>query len=239
MVDAQQSALDTAETQREATRRFLADAAHQLRTPMAGLRASAEQLLAEHDAQARDRLLANVVRETARSSRLVDALLRMTELEHQPVQRIPTDLTALCRDEIDRACSLAPQLRIELRTADPPVGSIDIDPHAVRDALANLLDNARRHAATTVRISLLRDDDLIVVRVDDDGPGIAEKDKDRVFERFASLDGKGGSGLGLPIAREVARTHGGDLSCEHSGFVFTVAIRDNAPDAPCAGSANE
>ncbi|MDQ3974791.1 MAG: HAMP domain-containing histidine kinase [Actinomycetota bacterium] len=226
MVAAQHSALRSAEAEREHTRRFLADAAHQLRTPMAGLRASAEQLLQEQDPQLRDRLLANVVRETARASRLVTALLRMEQLEHEQLRRVPTEMVEVCRQEAERARSLAPQLRIELDLVDPPDGPIEVDPDAIHDALGNLMDNARRHARTAVRLAVTSEGDIAVVRVNDDGPGIPAEDTERAFERFASLDGKGGSGLGLPIARGVARAHGGDLVYEGGAFVLRVPTWD-------------
>ena len=224
MVDAQQSARDRAEAEHEATRRFLADAAHQLRSPMAGLRASAEQLLQEQDPLSRDRLLANVVRETARASRLITALLRMARLEHEEVRRVSTDLIELCGEEIERARSLAPHLRIDLIAPHPSDGKVDVDPSALHDALANLLDNARRHAQTTVWVDVASEGGTAVVRVKDDGPGVPRDDRERIFDRFASLDGKGGSGLGLPIARSVARIHGGDLVYAQGAFVLRVPI---------------
>lgn len=224
MVDAQQSAVDRAEAERESTRRFLADAAHQLRTPMAGLRASAEQLLQEQDLESRDRLLANVVRETARASRLITALLRMARLEREQVRRVPTNLLDVCGQEVERARSLAPELVIELRAPNPAECTVEADPTALHDAVANLLDNARRHARTTVRVDVTLDGSVAVVRVDDDGPGVPPEDAERIFDRFASLDGKGGSGLGLPIARGVARIHGGDLVYGGSGFVLRVPV---------------
>ncbi len=226
MVAAQQSALRSAEAEREHTRRFLADAAHQLRTPMAGLRACAEQLLQEQDPQVRDRLLANIVRETARASRLVTALLRMEQLDHEQLHRVPTEIVEVCRQEAERARSLAPHLRIDLDLVDPPDGPIEVDPDAIHDALGNLMDNARRHARTAVRLQVTREGDVAVVQVADDGPGIPAEDTERAFERFASLDGKGGSGLGLPIARAVARAHGGDLVYEGGAFVLRVPTWD-------------
>lgn len=224
MVDAQQAALDRAEAEREKTRLFLADAAHQLRTPVAGLRASAEQLLSEEDPRSRDRLLGNVVRETARASRLITDLLRMARLEHDEIRPVPTDLGDVCAQEVESARSLAPHLRIDLDVPETAVGKVDVDPTALHDALANLLDNARRHARSVVAVHVDREGDTAVVRVDDDGPGVPPEHTERVFDRFASLDGKGGSGLGLPIARGAARAHGGDVVYRAAGFVLTVPI---------------
>lgn len=224
MVDAQQAAVDRAKAERESTRRFLADAAHQLRTPMAGLRASAEQLLQENDPRLRDRLLANVVRETARASRLIAALLRMARLEHEKMRRVRTDLMQVCTKEVERARSLAPHLVIEVRATDFADGKVQADPTALHDALSNLLDNARRHARMAVSVAMSLEDGMAVVRIEDDGPGVPPEDGERIFDRFASLDGKGGSGLGLPIARGVARMHGGDLVYAEGAFVLRVPV---------------
>ena len=225
MVDAQDRAVRSAEDERQRTRRFLADAAHQLRTPMAGLRASAEQLLQEADSATRDRLLSNVVRETARASRLVTALLRMARAEQSPLRRSPVDMQNLCRQEVERARGLAPHLDVALDVGEPFESPIHADAEAIHDAVGNLLDNARRHARTTVRLQVSGQADAVVVRVRDDGPGIPPEHRERVFERFASLDGRGGSGLGLPIARAVARAHGGDLVYASGEFVLRVPVQ--------------
>jgi signal transduction histidine kinase len=102
--------------------------------------------------------------------------------------------------------------------------------------LTNLVDNAERHAASTVTVSAHRDGDEAVLEVQDDGPGIPPEQRNLVFERFARLDTArnketGGTGLGLPIAREIAAQHGGTLSIEDSEqgarFVVRIPIRDS------------
>jgi signal transduction histidine kinase len=215
-------------------RRFLADAAHQLRTPIAGIRACAETLLrqpAEHD---RDALLLNVVRETSRASRVMTGVLRMARVDHGEILTFRTcDLVGLCADEVDRARALAPDLEVSLRVEGAPPRRPELDRNVVCEVLANVLDNARRHAAHRIDVVVDAADHTVEVRVVDDGPGVPDALVERAFDRFVSLDGKGGSGLGLPIARGLARAHGGDLTYE-GGFVLRLPTE--AP-VECGGAA--
>ena len=226
MIEALQEALDDARLSEELSRRFLADAAHQLRTPIAGIRACAETLLRGTGPEARDRLLADVVRETARASRLMQSLLRLARLDRgEGLSTRPSDLVALCRAEADRARVLAPDLNISVHVVGPPPPAVPLDDKGVQEIVANLLDNARRHAVTRVDVMIRTGDGDVEVGVTDDGFGVAADAVDRIFERFVSLDGKGGSGLGLPIARELARAHGGDLAYRSKVFVLTLPTR--------------
>lgn len=205
-------------------RRFVADAAHQLRTPMTGIQASAEALLRGAPASVRDALLANLVRETSRSARLIADLLKLARLdEGEPLRPAALDLVSLCRDEISRAWSLAPQLDVVLRAPALDWG-VEVDENAVREILANLLDNARRHARSQIEVVLQADDEAVEVRIGDDGPGVAPDMVGRIFERFVTLDGLGGSGLGLAIGRELARAHGGDLGYREGAFVLRLPV---------------
>ena len=138
MIDALDEAVHEARDAETRSRRFLADAAHQLRTPLAGLRASAETLLAHPDGPDRDRMAANVARESARLSRLVSSLLQVARLDRgEPPARRPTDLRRLVAGELERQRALAPTLTFELDTV-PDLPTVSCDPHAIRDALANL-----------------------------------------------------------------------------------------------------
>jgi signal transduction histidine kinase len=93
-------------------------------------------------------------------------------------------------------------------------------------ALANLLDNARRHAAGRIELTVGTDQaSQLEIRLADDGPGLPLEMAERAFERFVSLDGKGGTGLGLAIARELARAHGGELSYQGGAFVLRLPMR--------------
>ena len=222
MLDALEKAVARAEDQQERTRRFLADAAHQLRTPIAGIRASVEAALTSPDPAEQDRLMANLVRETSRANRLLRDLLTMARLDTgRPPSHDRVDLAALCRDEIERARSLAPGLDVRHDAeVDPFV--IVADATGLREAVANLFDNARRHARTDILVTFRTDDGWVRIEVADDGPGVRREARELIFERFATLDGHGGSGLGLPIARSIARAHGGGLSCDDGRFVLRI-----------------
>lgn len=225
MLDALEQAVERATKEEERSRRFLADAAHQLRTPITGIRAATELLLQEDDPEVRDRLIANSVRETARAGRLITALLHMARLDRaEPPARVPSDIVALCSGELERARAFAPHLKIDLAASAAPRAPVPIATDELRDAVANLMDNARRHALRSVRMTLAADARCLTVEIDDDGPGIPPGAEELVFERFATLDGKGGSGLGLPIARAVARAHGGDLVYEDGRFVLRLPL---------------
>ncbi|MDP9070454.1 MAG: PAS domain S-box protein, partial [Actinomycetota bacterium] len=232
------AALEEARSSEARTRRFLADAAHQLRTPVTGIQACAETLLLDPDPAHADGLLAHLVQETARAGRLIKALLQTARLDQGiGVTRRPCDLAALFEEELDRARALAPELTLVLADGGWQGRPVDIDPDVVREILANLLDNARRHARSAIEVSLTSSGSTVEVCVGDDGPGLAPEVLDRAFQRFVSLDGKGGTGLGLPIARGLAEAHGGTLHYEDGRFVLRLPVppsthADGHPDAP-------
>ena len=222
-LSALQSALEEARSSEETTRRFLGDAAHQLRTPLAGIRACAETLLRGADPADADRLLATMVRETSRAGRLISALLRMARLEQGELgaPAAPVDVVALCAAEVERLRLLSPDLDVELEVPGTCAGPMMLDGVGLQEILGNLGDNARRHAASRIRLVLELHDGGLRLAVLDDGPGVPDEQREEVFERFVSLDGRGGSGLGLPIARGLARAAGGDLVYD-GGFVLRL-----------------
>ena len=181
---------------------FVADAAHELRSPLAALRTTVEVVLAHPDAYAPAELAQDLHAEVLRLGRLVDDLLVLARLGAVPARRTVLDLGALAR-AVARG-----RAGVVVTGAGGGLGDED----GVRRVLGNLLDNAQRHAASAVHVAV--DDGQ--VQVDDDGPGVPEADRERVFERFTRLDDArgrdaGGSGLGLSIARETAREAGGDV----------------------------
>lgn len=181
---------------------FVADAAHELRSPLTALRTTVEVVLAHPEAYAPAELAADLHGEVLRLGRLVDDLLVLARLGAVPARLSRLDLGALARSVA------AGRAGVQVHGSGAAVGDAD----AVRRVLANLLDNAQRHAASAVRVEV-RDG---WAQVDDDGPGVPPADRERVFERFHRLDDArgrdaGGSGLGLSIARETAREHGGDV----------------------------
>jgi PAS domain S-box-containing protein len=226
-----EQALDRTRRSDERSRQFLADAAHQLRSPVAGVRACAETLLRATSERDRDALLADLVRETARAGRLISALLRLARVDQGGIpEPQKCDIIALCQSEVDRTRMLAPELDVALQVGDLPDEEPAVDPVSVTEILSNLLDNARRHAATTIRMHVDVSPDELRILVADDGSGIPEEAVGKVFERFVSLDGKGGSGLGLPIARGLARASGGDLTYDSQGFLLTLPLRSWLPE---------
>lgn len=224
MVDALEGALGEARASDEASRRFLADAAHQIRTPIAGIRASVAALMRTTDERDRERLLDNLAVEAQRTSRLLGALLRVARLDqHQETNLQPTNLLDITRSEIDRRRQLSTSVTYSLNAPDGDSAQLLGNPEALEEAISNLLDNAARHAERAVRVDLTVAGSDIVVAVHDDGPGVPPHLRERIFERFVSLDGDG-SGLGLPIARGIADNHGGTLEFRDGAFVLRLPI---------------
>jgi two-component system, OmpR family, sensor kinase len=219
----------------ERMRRFLADASHELRTPIAGVQASAETLLRTSPGPAaREKLVLQILREAHRAGRLVDDLLAMTRLE----QRIPLaveqfDLVPLTAAAVELTQELAPAVKVEL---DAPARSqLHGDPRRIRQLLDNLLSNARHATPEGGHIIVRVSDHTAEVQVEviDTGAGIPPPDRERIFERFTRLAGTypgapdgsapdsnapdsnapNGSGLGLAIARGIASAHSGSLTC--------------------------
>jgi two-component system, OmpR family, sensor kinase len=225
MLDELEDAVTRAQDAEERTRRFVDDAAHQLRTPIATLRAAVEVLLSTEEPDQRDLLMSHLVRETARANRLLNDLLLMARLDAgRPPERHPVDLAALTLDEVERTRTVAPDIEVRYVEPDAPPPPVEADANRLREVVANLLDNARRHADTLVTAHLAADGAGVRLRVDDDGPGVAPEARTLVFERFATLDGMGGSGLGLPIAWAIARAHGGDVTCDDDGFEVWLPV---------------
>ncbi|MGH9190759.1 MAG: sensor histidine kinase [Acidimicrobiales bacterium] len=223
-------ALREAKESEARTRQFLDDAAHQLRTPVAGIQACAETLLRGSGVDDRDRLLAAMVGETTRAGRLIKALLTMARLEHgQELTLRPCDLGDICWAEAARSQSLAPAIHVKVVTGPRPAQMPLLDASAVREILSNLVDNALRHSRSTITLTVSDAGDPVEVRVGDDGAGLSPRLAASAFERFVSLDGRGGTGLGLPIAQELARAHGGELTYEDRFFVLRFPGVGRAP----------
>ena len=227
MLDALETAIDEARASDAATRRFLADASHELRNPIAALQASVETLLREQpDRPERDRLEAAVARDSERLGRLVNDLLGLARLEAHPT-RVATDLAAVARPLVEHARARAPQATLTLSADDDT--TVYGDPDALERVLRNLIDNALAAIGPVGRIhvQLRRVNGYIQTLVADDGPGVAQQQRERIFERFVRLDAsKPGHGLGLAIARRIARQHHGDLTCDPTpnGASFTLSL---------------
>lgn len=219
-------ALDDARTAEATTRRFLADVAHQLRTPITGIQASAEVLAGGHttDDATRDRLLGNIVFETARAGRLMASILRMARIDQgEPVRCAPTDVAALCETTTESFRVRTPRLRFAVDATGVRGPHPAIDGHVAEEILSNVLDNARRHARHEVTVAVRTTPSGVEFEVADDGPGLPAGREQAAFDRFVSLDSAGGSGLGLAVARSLARAHGGDVRWSGRSFLISLA----------------
>ncbi|MEU1429963.1 HAMP domain-containing sensor histidine kinase [Nocardia sp. NPDC005746] len=231
MLDALEGALrDTAAAEARARaseqqiRAFVGDAAHELRTPITGVRSLAEAVLqqpTDTDPEDRQRMLLLLVRETHRAGRLVDDLLDLARIDAGlQLRREPVDLRALAAAQLDSMRMLYPDTEFRL-TGDAV--TVSADPERITQILTNLLSNAcqamRDHGSATVDVRRSESGSSTVeLTVSDTGPGIPAAARERVFDRLVRLDSArdtrpDGSGLGLAIARGLARAHGGDLAC--------------------------
>ncbi|MCD2194533.1 ATP-binding protein [Actinomycetospora endophytica] len=197
------------------TRRFLSDAAHELRTPLAGMQTLAETLVrdSDDDRETREELAIALVRETSRASSLVTDMLDLARIEGgEDLDRRPVDLTALVTDQVGRLRLVDPDLDVTVDAPGPVV--VPGDEQKLRRVLINLLDNARRHVRPGGAVRVTVADGELVVH--NDGEPVAEADRERIFDRLVRLDeararDSGGAGLGLAIARALVRAHGGEL----------------------------
>ena len=218
-------------------RQFMADASHQLRTPVSVLRTTADVTLGqphrdEHDYR---EALAIVTEQAVRLAKLVDAmfLLSRAEAGGRPIRREPVYLDEIIGDCVRALKMIAAERRVRIATTGPSDVAFTGDEELLRHLFTNLLDNAIGLTPSDRQISIETScgQDVLIVRVTDEGPGIPECDRDRIFERFTRLDrSRNGAGLGLPIARWIAEAHGGrvDLAASSSqGSVFMVTLPRN------------
>ncbi|WP_432840763.1 sensor histidine kinase [Dactylosporangium sp. CA-092794] len=208
--------LDRIESATAAQHRFVADASHELRSPLATIHVGLDLLAAGDLPPAAAAHIARLRGESGRMGRLIADLLLLARVDESGLRlrHEDVDLDDIVYAERDRLVAERPDLHLDTRIAPVRVTG---DPHHLQRALRNLLDNAARHARGTVAVRLAAGDGTAELTVADDGPGIAAADRDRVFDRFVRLDEDrsrraGGTGLGLPIARDIVAAHGGTLT---------------------------
>ncbi len=214
----------------ERQRQFSADASHELRSPLATIRASAELIGRRADPERAGRLANEILAETDRMDRLIGDLLHLARIDEDRalLDPEPVDLVEVARREIDRRRH-DPDIDAELVVGDDPVIVSGIRPQLER-LLTNLVDNACRHAERRVVITVSAGPDGPSIVVDDDGPGVPEGREGEIFERFSRADESrrrqtGGSGLGLALVRSIADRHGATVGVGRSpdgGARFTV-----------------
>ena len=215
--------LDRLEAARARQRAFVADAAHELRSPLTNMRTQIEVAQRLGDRTDWPAVADDLLLDTQRLSRLVDDLLllaRADEAGTRALRSVPVELGELITSLAERY----PSPPVTATVPDDPLWTSG-EPEALARAVANLVDNAVRHTRTKVRVEARTDGPYHLVTVTDDGPGIPAADRTRVFDRFTRLDDArardaGGAGLGLAIVRELVRRHGG-----------TVRLAD-APEGP-------
>jgi signal transduction histidine kinase len=237
------SMLARVETASDRQRRFAADASHELRTPLTRMRTELEVDLAHPDEADPWATHRSALEEVIGLQRLVDDLLVLARADAGPpaITTTPVALGPLARREAERAAR--PGLTVDVDIDGDATVVLGVADELGR-AIANVVDNAARHARYAVRISVGRDDSRAIVRVADDGPGIPLADRDRIFERFTRLDAArgaatGGAGLGLAIAKDIVERHGGTISVDDQsstvpGTTFVIELPVHDP-TPCPG----
>ncbi|WP_079432103.1 MULTISPECIES: ATP-binding protein [unclassified Streptomyces] len=223
--------LDRLESSGTRQRQFIADASHELRSPLTVLRTQLEVALAVRDPELWPELISGALEDTDRLERLCSDLLLLARIDAaQPAASVPLDLGGLVRDAVD--ARLGDRVPVRVRAGDGVV--VEGSELWLSRVVTNLLDNAQRFAAGRVELALRTsgppDARTAVLEVCDDGPGIPAADRERVFERFTRLDDArsrdhGGAGLGLAIARDLAAHHGGTLTAEPSPAGARLVLR--------------
>jgi two-component system OmpR family sensor kinase len=222
-------------------RQFVADASHELRTPIAAVSAYAElfERGAANSPEDLPRVAAGIRTETARMERLVNDLLTLARLdEGLHMEKVPVELVALVSEAVRTAAAVGPEWPVQF-SATRPVDVVG-DKDRLRQVVDNLLANVRAHTPegtmTTVAVDQVGEEAEIVVR--DTGPGIPPEEARRIFERFYRADrararARGGSGLGLSIVEAIVVAHGGTVAATSSpGEGMTITVRIPAGGAP-------
>ena len=208
-----------------ANQRFVADAAHELRSPIAGVRAAVEIEAANHSSD----LLAGSLNELDRASRLVDDLLLLARHQGSTTIRADVDLDDIVRSVVGTARTRHEDVSFELALQP---SRLQGDHDAITQLVTNLIDNAVVYGGGQIRASTHVDEDTVVLHIEDNGLGIPVEQRSTIFDRFARLDDSrardsGGSGLGLAIVAELAQAHGGSVTIGESdlgGAHFEIVL---------------
>jgi two-component system phosphate regulon sensor histidine kinase PhoR len=219
-------------------RDFVANVSHELRTPLTAIRGYLEALHDEPlDTAERARFLAVIARQAERMERLVRDLLQLASLDarEEPIENETCSLAelvaAVTKDLSPSIEQKQQRVRVEI---SPDVATIVTDVAKLQDALRNIVENASNYApaGSRIEISARREDDRVVLRVEDEGPGIPDADLERIFERFYRVDKarsreSGGTGLGLSIVKHLVQRLSGEVHAANrpqGGAVFTVKV---------------
>ncbi|WP_321809705.1 ATP-binding protein [Burkholderia sp. BCC1985] len=242
MLDALNGLFERIRAVMDAERRFTADAAHELRTPIAAVKAQAQVALAERHDERRRHALRGVLEGCDRAARLVDQLLLLSRLDAGALaERAPVDVSALAKGVVAEAApqSIGKQQKLAL---DAPSPCIVAGNEALLAAMVrNLVDNAIRYSPplACITVSVGQRDRRTVLRVEDSGPGIGDADLRRLSERFFRPAGTrpGGSGLGWSIVRRIAAAHEADIQVDRSPAFGGLRVAVSWPPADAADGA--
>jgi two-component system OmpR family sensor kinase len=219
----------------DAQQNFVADAAHELRTPLAALRLQTQSLDRAADPEARKVAVGRLTAGIDRATRLVEQLLVLARQEASAANGVatrPVDLAELARRTVGDLVGLAQAKEVDLGLQHADPASIDGQPDALHILLRNLVENAVKYTPSggTVDIAVRAEKDKVDVVVEDSGPGIPPEERERVFDRFYRVAGSeaAGSGLGLAIIKAIAERHGATLKLDKSerlgGLAATVSF---------------
>lgn len=228
-------------------RRFVADAAHELRSPLAAVRTTLEVGLAHPDRAPWPDIAERAVRQSTRLETLVQELLLLAKADDQQIntRRTPVDVAALLQEV--RATTAPHAIQVDITASRDAV--ILGNPEDLSRMFRNILDNALRYAHRAVQIDVTTTADAaspstVLTSISDDGPGIPVEERERVFDRFVRLDASrgrasGSTGLGLAIAKEIATAHGGTIAADRapSGGARVVVTLPPAGSGPTDTSA--
>lgn len=230
LAEAANATLDRLQGSLKQLQRFTSDASHDLRSPITAIRARIESALMDPDDADWQETAHRVLESLDRLQAIVTDLLTLARLDAGVPRDVDTiDLPGLVSAELQRS-NRTKQVRADLQPRVTVVG----DRLRLNRLLTNLLDNAERHARSQIKVIVRAEHDVAVLEVQDDGTGIAPEHREVVFQRFARLEAArhrdvNGTGLGLPIAREIAKAHGGSLTIEDSKigarFVLRIPIQ--------------
>jgi signal transduction histidine kinase len=202
-------------------RRFVADASHELQSPLASARADLEVALAHPEAAEWRDTAKELLDDNRQMERLIRDLLFLARADEgtAPAPTASVDFDDIVLEEVER---LRPTNRLAIDTSQVSGAPVKARRDELGRAVRNLVENAERHATSAVRVELAERDHVATLIVEDDGPGIPPADRDRVFERFTRLDDarsreSGGTGLGLAIVKEIVESHGGTVRAEDGG----------------------
>lgn len=229
----------------EKRRKFVSDVSHELKTPLATIKLICDSIVStpDPDKEMLKEFLEDLSNEVDRLTRIVERLLALTKLDSKnTLKPVGVDTAAMLHAIIRNLTPKANEKRIVIYSelTDEIEGEMQLDYDKTWEAIYNIIDNAIKYSPENgfVKVSLERDDAFAVIRVEDNGPGIPEADKERIFERFYRVDDSrardtGGTGLGLAIAKEAVVMQGGHIQVsgvEEMGSIFSVYLPLPAED---------